>query len=201
MTRYRVVVADPPWPMEWRGGATYRRNGRGVLYKNGASRKTLPYATMAVPEIALLPVDRHAGANAMLFLWCPDKLVIDGSAQAVCKAWGFTPQRFFVWAKNGFGMGTFPRPQHELVLIGKRGTLAPRRRDVGSVQRWKFVYEKRGKTSARRHSAKPPGFLAMVESLFDGPYLELFARSPRLGWTSWGDEVASSFDLFAEALA
>lgn len=36
------------------------------------------------------------------------------------------------------------------------------------------------------HSAKPPAFLDMVERVSPGPYVELFARAPRLGWDSWG---------------
>lgn len=36
------------------------------------------------------------------------------------------------------------------------------------------------------HSVKPPAFLDLVERVSPGPYLELFARAPRLGWDSWG---------------
>jgi hypothetical protein len=36
------------------------------------------------------------------------------------------------------------------------------------------------------HSAKPPAFLDLVEQVSPGPYVELFARAPRLGWDSWG---------------
>lgn len=36
------------------------------------------------------------------------------------------------------------------------------------------------------HSAKPPAFLDIVEKVSPSPYVELFARSPRLGWDSWG---------------
>lgn len=36
------------------------------------------------------------------------------------------------------------------------------------------------------HSSKPPAFLDVVEQVSPGPYAELFARAPRLGWDSWG---------------
>jgi N6-adenosine-specific RNA methylase IME4 len=190
VTHFRTIVADPPWPMKWRGGAGRRRNGRGVVYSNAASSQTrLSYPTMSVAEIAALNVPALVTRASVLFLWAPDSFVIDGSATRVCEAWGFKPQRFIVWRKRGFGLGTFPRPQHELVLLGKRGSTTPRRRNVGSVQEWKLVYERKGKSAARRHSAKPPDFLAMVESVYDGPYLELFARSARLGWSVYGNEV------------
>jgi N6-adenosine-specific RNA methylase IME4 len=36
------------------------------------------------------------------------------------------------------------------------------------------------------HSVKPAAFLDIVEQVSPGPYVELFARQPRLGWDSWG---------------
>jgi N6-adenosine-specific RNA methylase IME4 len=36
------------------------------------------------------------------------------------------------------------------------------------------------------HSAKPPAFIDLVERVSPFPYVELFARQPRLGWDSWG---------------
>jgi N6-adenosine-specific RNA methylase IME4 len=38
------------------------------------------------------------------------------------------------------------------------------------------------------HSAKPDGFLDVVEQVSPGPYLELFARRARFGWDYYGDE-------------
>lgn len=37
-----------------------------------------------------------------------------------------------------------------------------------------------------QHSLKPAAFLDAVERVSPGPYVELFARAPRLGWDSWG---------------
>lgn len=36
------------------------------------------------------------------------------------------------------------------------------------------------------HSVKPAAFLDIVEQVSPGPYVELFARQPRLGWDAWG---------------
>jgi N6-adenosine-specific RNA methylase IME4 len=36
------------------------------------------------------------------------------------------------------------------------------------------------------HSVKPAAFLDVVETVSPGPYVELFARQPRLGWDAWG---------------
>ena len=45
------------------------------------------------------------------------------------------------------------------------------------------------KNKGAAHSAKPEEVPARVEALVSGPYLELFARAPRPGWTVWGNEV------------
>jgi hypothetical protein len=39
------------------------------------------------------------------------------------------------------------------------------------------------------HSQKPDEFYRIIERLYDGPYLELFARRARAGWTSFGNEL------------
>ena len=196
MTLFRTIVADPPWPMKWSGGGMLRKNGDGRVYRNKVSlHRALPYRTMPIADIEALRVADVAQKNAVLFLWAPDIFILDGTAARVASSWGFKPQRLFVWRKRGFGMGTFPRPQHEAAIYARRGSVNARRRDLGSVQDFKLVYERRGRSAARKHSAKPPDFLAMVETVFDGPYLELFARSPRLGWTSYGDEVATDLSI------
>lgn len=42
------------------------------------------------------------------------------------------------------------------------------------------------KASRLGHSEKPHLFGDLVERMSPGPYVELFARAPRLGWDSWG---------------
>lgn len=40
-----------------------------------------------------------------------------------------------------------------------------------------------------RHSKKPDEIRRMIEEVSPVPRLELFAREPRAGWTSWGNEL------------
>jgi N6-adenosine-specific RNA methylase IME4 len=40
----------------------------------------------------------------------------------------------------------------------------------------------------REHSRKPDEMFARVERYCDGPYVELFARQSRPGWSTWGNE-------------
>jgi N6-adenosine-specific RNA methylase IME4 len=39
------------------------------------------------------------------------------------------------------------------------------------------------------HSRKPTEMYEIIEQCSPGPYIELFARRSRAGWTSWGNEV------------
>ena len=41
----------------------------------------------------------------------------------------------------------------------------------------------------REHSRKPDETFTRTEALFAGPYLELFARQQRAGWTAWGNQT------------
>ena len=41
----------------------------------------------------------------------------------------------------------------------------------------------------REHSRKPEELYDVIERCSAGPYLELFARHGRPGWSQWGNEV------------
>lgn len=44
-------------------------------------------------------------------------------------------------------------------------------------------------TMKERHSKKPDELYDMIEHCSPAPFLELFARNMRRGWTQWGDEI------------
>lgn len=189
MGGFHTIAADPPWPFEWRGGSA-RRDGRGVL--RGGGKVALPYDTMSIDQICALPVAGLAAADAHLYLWIPDEFLIEGAGARVARAWGFEPGRVIVWwAKRGYGLGTFPRPQHEALLVCTRGSQPFLVRNEGSVQEWKQPYE----GGARKHSAKPEGAYDLIESASPGPYVELFARRGRLGWEHWGNQALQTVDF------
>jgi N6-adenosine-specific RNA methylase IME4 len=86
--------------------------------------------------------------------------------------------------KPQIGIGQYLRGSHELVLLGVRGkgldpSVRTEDRGVPSV-----IYGRRTK-----HSKKPDSAFSMVERVSRGPRVELFARSNRPGWESWGNEV------------
>ena len=51
------------------------------------------------------------------------------------------------------------------------------------------------------HSVKPDAFYDLVERVSPGPRLELFARTQRLGWDSWGNECLQHVELTGHASA
>lgn len=173
---YSTIVADPPWA--YRQSRITTRTGD---HKVGAEDK---YSTLSIEDIAALPVAELADKNAHLYLWVTNPKLYgdrtDGpTPHDVMTAWGFRYVTCLTWIKKpgALGMGFYFRGETEHVLFGIKGDLPipTDRREVN----W-FKAAKRG------HSVKPAAFMDLVERVSPGPYVELFARAPRLGWDSWG---------------
>ncbi len=173
--KFSTVLADPPWQFK-------NRTGKMAPEHRRLSR----YATLELADIMTLPVSEFAEETAHLYLWVPNALLREGLD--VMAAWGFEYKSNIVWHKvrkdggpDGRGVGFYFRNTTELVLFGVRGknsrTLAPGRRQVNII-----------KTMKREHSRKPDELYEIIESCSSGPYLELFARGPRQGWTVWGEQ-------------
>lgn len=192
MTRFATIVADPPWPVK--AGPLCGREGFGDA--TGPSRP-LAYPSMTVEEIAALPVANIAADDAHLYLWTINRYVRE--AFDVAKAWGFTYSTLLTWAKNpmGGGLGGCYGISTEFVLFCRRGSLKAKSRIGTTWFNWKRPYDERGKP---RHSAKPEEFQDMVEAVSPGPYLELFARRARPGWTAWGNECKTEEVFGVECL-
>lgn len=184
--KFRCIVADPPWKLVI--GKT--RTSRGPMMRGkwndprqaNEAISQLAYPTMTVSEIAAMPVSHAADKGAHLYLWTINAHL--ESAYAVARAWGFQPSTLLTWAKAPMGLGlggTFCNSA-EFCLFARRGTLKAQCRVDRTWWTWK-----RG-----RHSAKPEAFQDIVMTVSPGPYLELFARRPRLGWTVWGNEVETA---------
>jgi len=173
---FRTIVADPPW-LE-RGGGKIKR---------GADRHYPLLHSRDIPRVMQsAPVWRIAD-DAHLYLWATNNFLPD--ALEVVRLLGFRYVTNIVWVKDRAGLGQYFRGQHELLLFAVRGSgMAARTeaRDVTTVVDEPSVYgAPRGE-----HSAKPHLFHEMVERRSLGPYLEIFARSNRAGWTSWGNDAA-----------
>lgn len=177
-TLHRTIVADPPWFYESFGGfnqADRFGNRRWV-------ERPIPYPTLTVDEIADLDFSHLVdprGAN--LFLWTTNRYL--PQSFSVLRCWGADYRQSLVWHKTGANpnTGAVAPTSCEFLLfarIGQGARLTGRLPDA-------MIETKR---PANRHSAKPEGFLDLVEQVSPGPYLELFARRNRFGWNTWGNE-------------
>ncbi len=174
---FSTLLIDPPWRFQNRTGKVAPEHRRLHRYK-----------TMTADEISALPVQKYLRDKSHLYLWCPNAMLAEGLQ--IMKAWEFTYKTNIVWYKirkdggpDGRGVGFYFRNVTELVLFGVKGsmrTLAPGRRQVNVIPKRK-----------REHSRKPDEIYDIIEQCSPGPYLELFARERRDGWTQWGDEVDS----------
>jgi N6-adenosine-specific RNA methylase IME4 len=95
--------------------------------------------------------------------------------------------------ENGLALPTNDQWEKLELLLGFK---RDREAEQMKVRATRAAMPKSGRADSRwnlwprgRHSAKPEAFQDMVESVSPGPYLEMFARRPRLGWTVWGNEV------------
>ncbi|HYE91189.1 MAG TPA: MT-A70 family methyltransferase, partial [Terriglobales bacterium] len=166
-----VLVADPPWQF----GDKLPGPGRGAEKH---------YACMPAYEIGGFELPPIAD-DALLFLW--RVAAMQNEALAVAEHWGFTIKAELIWRKVGangaprIGMGRYVRNAHETCLIGARGKAAKLIQHHGVPS----VFD----APRGQHSAKPDAFYDIVEKLAPGPYVELFARRQRAGWTCLGNEV------------
>jgi N6-adenosine-specific RNA methylase IME4 len=178
--RFGTLLADPPWRFVNRTGKVAPEH-----------RRLARYPTLTTGEIRALPVADHLDATAHCYLWVPNALLPEGLA--VLAAWGFEYKSNLVWHKvrkdggsDGRGVGFYFRNVTELLLFGTRGrnarTLAPGRRQVNL-----FASRK------REHSRKPDEQYPIIEACSPGPYLELFGRGVRKGWTVWGNQADDSY--------
>lgn len=164
---YSTIVADPPWPVR-----------QPPKKFGGTGNADLPYSTMTVADIAAMPVGDIADDYCHLYLWTVNRFVPD--TYEIMRAWGFRPSMLLTWCKEPIGQGPGREfaSTTEFVLMGLKGSRAgypPVRID----RNW-WVWPRGA------HSVKPAAFLDIVEQVSPGPYVEMFARQPRLGWDSWG---------------
>lgn len=171
---FATILMDPPW----------NERGGGKKYKRGADRHYPLLRTQEMPAVIYGSGVFNPAEHAHLYMWATNSFLPD--ALWLMKCLGFKYKTNVVWVKEGnIGLGQYFRGQHELLLFGVRGRgplVRTERRNLPSV-----LQAPRG-----RHSAKPPESHELIEARSNGPYLEMFARCQRHGWTSWGNEAKSA---------
>jgi N6-adenosine-specific RNA methylase IME4 len=177
-----LILADPPW--------NFDRWSEEFSEKSSGKAPQDHYPTMTVDEIKSLPVVELAAPDCVLVMWttAPHLQI----AMEIIPAWGFTYKTIgFGWMKADvstldmfggpidadMGMGYWTRSNLEVALLATRGS--PSRGDAGVRM---GIIE-----PAREHSRKPDCQYERLERLMgDVPRVELFSRTNRKGWSSWG---------------
>lgn len=179
--KFKTILADPPWQFQNRTGKIAPEH-----------RRLSRYGTMTLDDIKALPVSQIADNTSHLYMWVPNALLPEGIE--VLRAWGFQYKSNIVWHKirkdggsDGRGVGFYFRNVTELLLFGVRGknarTLQPGRTQVNYFA-----------TRKREHSRKPDEQYGIFQACSPGPYLEMFARGTREGWTIWGNQADESYE-------
>jgi N6-adenosine-specific RNA methylase IME4 len=173
--KFAVILGDPPYTFRTYSSRSEQRSPKRH------------YDVMSLDQIKALPVPTLAAKHCALFLWCVNA-ELPGALELI-RSWGFEYSTVgFAWVKINpsgeglaWGMGWHTRSNIELCLLALRGTPARLAKDVHQIVM----------APVGEHSEKPEEIRRRIERLYPGPYLELFARQPRMGWTTWGNEVAA----------
>lgn len=172
--KFGTIIADCPWNYAKTSGDPRMR---GNIEKH--------YEPLTTARLCELPVRELARDDSVLLLWTTWPFLRD--ALNVMDAWGFTYVTGLSWVKIQhdhtmlhYGTGYWVRGCTEPILVGKRKR-SFRTNYAG------FIGEDLG------HSRKPESLFELAEGALPGPYLELFARRARPGWTSIGNEAPATF--------
>lgn len=197
-TQHGLILADPPWAYDMRSEKGY------------AKSPLAHYDCMPLDDMKALRDD-------ILFATAPDAVLVMWAcfpflpqALDLMAAWGFQYKTGGPWIKrtNGgkpaFGTGYVLRSSAEVFLIGTVGAPKIKNRSTRNLLlTGDWPDDISGIDSItidalrREHSRKPDDMYHLIENLFEGPYLEMFARTRRPGWTAWGNQT----DKFASGAA
>lgn len=194
---YSTVVIDPPW----------RYDSPGWLGGTARHYETLPFEAFEV-----LPIDRVAEEDAHLWMWTTDTHM--EQAFDLIRAWGFERRSIFPWIKLtakiltpaeadaqvvlgktvasyqgglrklAYGNGYYGRSSAEFLVLATRGKNIV-------VQEGRHV-RKVILAPIGEHSEKPESAYEIIKGMSPGPYIDLFGRSGREGFDSWGLEAEGS---------
>lgn len=184
---YRAVLIDPPW--EFR---VYSAKGKG---RSAESH----YPTMTLDALKALNIAPILAPDCAVFVWVTWPVLFE--AKALAEAWNLEYKTCaFNWVKlnkmqrdTAFtGMGYWTRSNSEPCLLFTKGK--PKRKSKAVKQlllEWTGgLFPETLATPIGEHSQKPEVVYQRIEQLVGGDsFCELFARQPRKGWTTLGNEI------------
>jgi N6-adenosine-specific RNA methylase IME4 len=120
-----------------------------------------------------LPIEAMCAKNAHLYV-----CVTNGSLEQgfeLLRFYGFRYATCLTWCKSATdGVNSSYPSSTEHILLGVRGSAEFKRRDAGTWFQWPWGHI---------HAEKPDRFYEFVMSCSPGPYVVLFSKKRRPGWT------------------
>jgi len=187
MSKYTVIVVDPPWSY---GSDTGRPHTAEAHYETmGNEGKEINRKTGAGIEsiISGTPVIDLAAPDAHLYLWTTNpKLPFTFE---IMRAWGFDYKTTLTWVKTSAdgaakrgGMGFFFRGATEHVLFGVKGS-----KPIAAALRWPNVVM----APSTGHSEKPVAFYEMLRQIYPAgeQMVDVYARQRHHRFEPYGNEV------------
>jgi N6-adenosine-specific RNA methylase IME4 len=157
-------------------------------------------------ELAALPIHQLAHPDGCWVLpWITSPMLV--RALDVIRAWHEPGAmirdrikysgRAFVWFKTHKKLNGLPPAlfvHRDSLHLGQGYTI---RKNVEDCLLFKYGKPKRNAkdirepifSPLREHSQKPEEAYERIERFADGPYADIFSRTDRRGWDSWGDEA------------
>lgn len=198
--QFGLIYLDPAWKHEM-----YSEKGKG-------KSPDRHYDCMTLEEMMALrdQIIFATAPNSVMVMWTTwsagnvNGKVVDFLADAMflMRHYGFQRVTGGPWIKRAgtgnpnMGMGKSFRQSSELFIVGTHGS--PRiknhsTRNVLTTGDYPKTLEEIDSfmvdTMIREHSRKPDEMYENLENLFEGPFLELNARTTREGWSSWGNQI------------
>lgn len=175
--KYNTIVIDPAWEISMTG-----KVNRPNHNENRAEK--LPYKTMSLQEIKLIPIRKIANVGCHVYCWTTNKMI--KNTFDVLESWGvnfhlvmpmikpsgITPCYGYVFASEFVLLGFYGKPMQKFASIGKLNWL---------------MFNNLGK--GKKHSTKPDTFYKLIEQMSPAPRIDIFARKRRQNWEAFGDEV------------
>jgi len=201
MRQAEAIRAEPP-PLP--GNGPYHTGMIDIPWAyepddDSAVRGVLPYPTLSIKQACALDTGSIMLADAVLFMWVTNFILVRGLHLEILTAWGFEPKTLITWPKDRHTFKAhWLRGQTEHMVMAVRGKPVIDLANQTTLLRGPFHLVRKD-----AHSAKPREAYDFVERLCPAPrYADLFSRHRHNEkWDCHGDESGEPSPTLADAKA
>lgn len=188
----KTILIDPPWKLCSGGKPSLSIQAHYPVQSQKEIISTCKewiskYQISSEAHIYIWSVNTYSGAYS--------KGIED--ALELCRTLGFKPITNLLWVKSQGNPTPYGLRASELCIFGSRHRKGEHKKVMykgintdDTVALPSLVKSRDWMHSERReHSRKPDNFYSLIESRSNGPYLELYGRTKREGWTTEGNDT------------